>query len=344
MFLNIRGVNLTGDAAGGDVDVSVDGSRRRRGRDADGPWTGRGDTAAATWIFRGGATGRRSDGRFPRQAGADGVVEVWDAARTSPARRWTWGSDNVFKARWNPAEPSLLCAVSRDRACTLYDARAKTALRRTILGMPCRALAWNPREPTTFVVGGEDGRCLTFDVRSLNRPRLIHEGHVGAVADVAFSPSGLEFATASADRTCRVFPARGADAGRSRDVYHALRMQAVACVRFTADASFVLTASEDFNLRVWKAEASRKLAPASRREQAALDYRAHLLKRHAHAPQVRKIARSRNLPKMVKKLRDRRTDERQRARDKLQRQMDHSRPGTVQPEASRSKVVVREIE
>ena len=119
-------------------------------------------------------------------------------------------------------------------------------------------------------------------------------------------------------------------------------MQALAAVRFTADASFVLTASEDFNLRVWKARASKKLGPVSSRERAALDYRAALLDRHAHMPTVKRIVKSRNLPKMVKKMRDRRDEEKDRARAKLQKTMDHSRPGAVAPKAARSKVVLKE--
>ena len=285
---------------------------------------------------------RKTAGAFCT-AGADGLVELWDAQRSQPLRTWTWGSDSVFKARWNPAEPSLLASTSRDRAATLFDSRAPTPLRKVILRSPCRALAWNPREPTCFVVGGEDHSCYTFDCRKLQRPRMVHEGHVSAVVDVAFAPTGKEFAAASTDKTVRLFPARGADAGRSRDVYHTSRMQALSSVRYTADATFVLTASEDFNLRVWKARASQRLGPISRREALAVDYRAKLVERHAHMPQVKRLVRRRNLPKMVKKLRDRRDEDRQRRREKLQRTMDHSRPGSVVPTAARGAVVVREV-
>ena len=46
---------------------------------------------------------------------------------------------------------------------------------------------------------------------------------------------------------------------------------------------------------------------------------------------------------MVKKMRDRRDEDRQRRREKLQRTMDHSRPGSVVPKAARGAVVVREV-
>jgi WD40 repeat protein len=51
---------------------------------------------------------------------------------------------------------------------------------------------------------------------------MVHCDHSMAVMDLSFSPSGREFATASYDRTVRVFEARG---GKSREVYHGRRMQ-----------------------------------------------------------------------------------------------------------------------
>lgn len=319
---------------------SLEGDERRGGDDRRpeplNVWTSRGTVNDVDASWQGGGDGALVS------CGSEGVVELWDPERSAAVRSWSWGTDAVYKARWNPAEPSLVVSTSRDRAATLYDTRAKTPLRRCVLAAPCRALAWNPRDPTHFVVGSEDTMCYTFDVRNLKQPKMIHEGHVGAVNDVSFAPSGLEFASASADRTTRIFASRGAGCGRARETYHALRMQALAAVRFTADASFVLTASEDFNLRVWKARASKKLGPVSSRERAALDYRAALLDRHAHMPTVKRIVKSRNLPKMVKKMRDRRDEEKDRARAKLQKTMDHSRPGAVAPKAARAKVVLKE--
>ena len=71
--------------------------------------------------------GRVLHGRRRRFGGALGCP------RSQPLRTWTWGSDSVFKARWNPAEPSLLASTSRDRAATLFDSRAPTPLRKVIL-------------------------------------------------------------------------------------------------------------------------------------------------------------------------------------------------------------------
>jgi DDB1- and CUL4-associated factor 13 len=48
------------------------------------------------------------------------------------------------------------------------------------------------------------------------------KGHVSAVLDVDFSPTGEELVAGSYDRSLRIFRSRE---GHSRDVYHTKRMQ-----------------------------------------------------------------------------------------------------------------------
>lgn len=70
-----------------------------------------------------------------------------------------------------------------------------------------------------------------------------------AVMDVDFSPTGREFVAAGYDRSVRIYPY---NSGHSREVYTAKRMQRVFTARFTGDASYIVTGSDDFNMRVWK--------------------------------------------------------------------------------------------
>ncbi len=48
-----------------------------------------------------------------------------------------------------------------------------------------------------------------------------------------------------------------------REVYHTKRMQHVICVRWSADNKYVLSASDEMNIRLWKANASEKLGLVS---------------------------------------------------------------------------------
>jgi WD repeat and SOF domain-containing protein 1 len=115
---------------------------------------------------------------------------------------------------------------------------------------------------------------------------------------IDYSPTGREFVTGGYDRTVRLF---NSDEGRSREVYHTKRMQRLvkneriffseahsgfsfffahgySCtcfltsvfsppvcriftVKFSADAKYVLSGSDDTNIRVWKAQASMPIKP-----------------------------------------------------------------------------------
>ena len=70
-----------------------------------------------------------------------------------------------------------------------------------------------------------------------------------AVLDVEFSPTGREFVAGSYDRSIRMFRYNG---GHSHEVYTAKRMQRVFCTRYTGDATYVVSGSDDFNVRIWK--------------------------------------------------------------------------------------------
>jgi hypothetical protein len=123
-------------------------------------------------------------------------------------------------------------------------------------------------------------------MRVLSRALTVYKGHVGAVLDVAWSPTGKEFATGSYDRTVRIFPAMG---GTSREIYHTKRMQRVWTVKFSGDAKYILSGSDDTNIRLWKANASATLGRLLPAERDKMDYRNTLRKRFAHLPEIRKI-------------------------------------------------------
>ena len=100
-------------------------------------------------------------------------------------------------------------------------------------------------------------------MRNLEKPMTTHTDHVGAVLSVAYSSTGREFVSGSYDRTLRIWPVQSF---RSREVwvwrrcvrrrYHTKRMQRIFCVNFSADARFVLSGSDDTNIRIWQAQAA----------------------------------------------------------------------------------------
>lgn len=58
----------------------------------------------------------------------------------------------------------------------------------------------------------------------------------------------------------------------SAQIYHTKRMQRVFAARYSMDAAYVLSGSDDFNLRLWKAHAAEKLGIVTPRERKHIAY------------------------------------------------------------------------
>jgi DDB1- and CUL4-associated factor 13 len=143
-------------------------------------------------------------------------------------------------------------------------------------------------------------------MRKLNQPTRIFKGHTAACMTVSWAPTGREFVTGSYDKTMRIFNILK-DGGMARDIYHTKRMQRVFCVNYTLDNKFIVSGSDEGNIRLWKARASEPLGggPSNSsqllpREEAAMRYRSTLIQRYQHMPEVRKISKSRKLPKVIR--------------------------------------------
>jgi len=149
------------------------------------------------------------------------------------------------------------------------------------------SLSWSPTFPTAILLASEDHNLYTFDIRSLSSPTQIYKAHVSAVMSADWSPTGKEFVSGGWDRTVRIWKE-----GEGRpEVYHGKRMQRVLSTMFTADARYVLSGSDEGNVRLWKAHASEKLGIIGARERAAIEYRDSLKEKWKVDAEVGRIAR-----------------------------------------------------
>lgn len=153
------------------------------------------------------------------------------------------------------------------------------------------------------------------------------------------SSSGREFVSGSYDKTIRIFET---NKGRSKEIYHTKRMQRVFCTHYSADSKFVMTGSDETNIRLWKSLAWGKLGPVGARERSALDYNKKLIQRYEHHPQIKRIKRHRNLPKMIKSISNEHTNIRNAKKKKEDNRRKHSKPGSVPRVAERAKHVIKE--
>lgn len=268
-------------------------------------------------------------------------VQLWEENRKEALMQWSWGADTVSYIKYNPVEADLFVATSQDRAITLFDQRNPAPLRKVILTMRSNQVCWNPMEAFRFTVANEDHDLHTFDMRNLSQPICLHKDHTSAVIALDYSPTGLEIVSGSYDKTVRIFAVNG---GHSRDVYHTKRMQKLTDVIWSLDNRYIVSASDEMNIRLWRARASEKICPVSSRERLAFDTNEALKEKYKYHPEIRRISRHRHLPKLVyHAMKEKRImiDSRKR---KESNRIAHSRPGTIPIVSEKKKKVFMEEE
>ncbi|KAG5052998.1 hypothetical protein JHK87_005196 [Glycine soja] len=279
------------------------------------------------------------DGEHFATAGAQ--VDIWNHNRSQPINSFEWGSDTVISVRFNPGEPNLLATSASDRSIILYDLRMSSPVRKMIMMTKTNSICWNPMEPINFTAANEDGNCYSYDARKLDEAKCVHRDHVSAVMDVDYSPTGREFVTGSYDRTVRIFQYNG---GHSKEIYHTKRMQRVFAVKFSGDGSYVISGSDDTNLRLWKAKASEQLGVILPRERKKHEYHEAIKKRYKHLPEVNRIARHRHLPRPIFKASALMRVMADAKRRKEEKRKAHSAPGSITTQPLRRRRIIKEVE
>jgi len=299
------------------------------------------DLPAETIVCRGLVTGISHQAGSEQFATCGDAAQLWTRGRAVPTRTFQWGVDTVHWLRFSPVETHLLAACASDRSILLYDTREAGAVRKVVMNLKTNALAWNPMEAMVFTAANEDYNLYTFDVRKLDRPANVLMDHTSAVVDVDYSPTGRELVSGSYDKTVRLWQS---EQGRSREVYHTKRMQRLTAVAWSLDNKFVLSASDEMGIRVWKARASEKLGIMRDRERVALQYNEKLKEKYGQHPQVARIARHRQVPKHVKSAQAELKLIKTASKRKEANRRKHSKPGSVPFVSERDSHTVEEKE
>jgi len=300
-----------------------------------------GSAPTATWLGQSAFTGITHHRSLPSFATSSSSISIYDVSRssTTPSQTLGWPTsvETITAVSFNQTETSILASTATDRALILYDLRTSSPLHRTVLTLASNAISWNPMEAFNFAVANEDHNIYIFDMRQMKRALNVLRDHVAAVMDVEFSPTGEELVSASYDRTIRLWDrARG----HSRDIYHTKRMQRVFAAAWTPDANYVLSGSDDGNVRLWRARASQRQGVKSFRERQKLEYDDALKARYAHMPEIRRIARHRHLPKQVKKAAEIKGEEIKAIKRREENERRHSKKGKMRRKSEREKMVL----
>ncbi|KAI8050475.1 WD40-repeat-containing domain protein [Syncephalis plumigaleata] len=290
-----------------------------------------------TFVGKNAFSGVDHHRRDPIFATSGSQVDIWDLERSEPITTFEWGSDTINTVKFNQSEVNVLASCGSDRTIILYDLRSSAPLAKQIMQLRTNAIAWNPREPFNFVAANEDHNCYMFDMRRLDNAVNVFKDHVSAVMDVDFSPTGEEIVTGSYDRSLRIF---NVNHGHSRDIYHTKRMQRIFCVKYSMDSKYVLSGSDDGNIRLWKAVASEKIGPVDTRERTHMEYQEKLKDRYRHLPQVKKVLKHRLVPKAITTASKTKRIMLGSRKRKEENERKHSKPGTVPHKAERKKHII----
>ena len=279
---------------------------------------------------------------LPSIAASSSVISLYDLSRTSSTPlqtlHWPTSTDTINTVAFNQTETSILASCATDRSIILYDLRTSSPLSKAVLALASNAISWNPMEAFNFAVANEDHNVYIFDMRKMDRALNVLKDHVAAVMDVEFSPTGEELVSASYDRTVRIWDrARG----HSRDIYHTKRMQRCFSAKWTPDARYLLSGSDDGNIRLWRANASQRAGIKSARQRQKMEYEDTLRKRYAHMPEIRRISRHRHVPKSVKKAGEIKGEELAAIKKRRENERKHSKKGLVPRRSEREKMVLQ---
>lgn len=225
-------------------------------------------------------------------------VFLWNLTRSNFLSDLSWDVASTHSIKFNKSEMSIFASAGSDNSIVLYDIRMNTSIQKIITTSRSNAISWNPIESYIFATGCEDHNSYLWDMRKLDISLNIYKDHVNSIMDLDFSPTGKELVTGSYDRSIRIY---NTNEGHSKEIYHTKRMQRVFCVKYTSDSRYILSGSDDFNVRLWRANASQRSSIKSTKQRLNNEYLEKLKQKYKHLPEIKRISRHRHIPANIKK-------------------------------------------
>ena len=176
-------------------------------------------------------------------------VLLWDLGKFQPIQKLISGLSSISKIEFNPFEFNLISSCSSDSSIILFDFRLHIPINKIFLQMPSNDISWNHINSLQFTVANEDGNLYTFDLRNIEKVFKTHKGHVMPVLCLDQNRYDETIISGSYDNTIRIFKQ---NENLSSEILFTQRMRRVLDLSFSLDGKYIISASDDGDIRLWK--------------------------------------------------------------------------------------------
>ncbi|CAL4952629.1 unnamed protein product [Urochloa decumbens] len=203
------------------------------------------------------------------------------------------------------------------------------------------SVRFDPGDCNILITSASDRSLTLYDLRmSSPATKLIMKTRCNSVCWNPREP--MNFTAANEDTNCYSFDARKLNEAK---IVHKGHVSAVVfCVKYTYDGTYLVSGSDDTNLRLWKSKASEQLGVLLPRERKKQEYLDAVKERYKHLPEVKRIVRHRHLPKPIYKAANLRRTMIEAENRKEERRRKHSAPGSMPVQPFRKRRIIKEVE
>jgi WD40 repeat protein len=191
------------------------------------------------------------DGRFVVTASKDKTARVWNALTGVSVTEPLQHSGDVSMAGFTPDGEQVL-TISGDRA-QLWSVGKGQPIGKVLKGANYALDVRLSPDGSRFAMACVGGHVQVWDAASHHL--LHHFRHTDNANHVAFSPDGAQLATASSDKTARIWNVQS-----GQPVSDPLRHDSpVGTVEFSPDGQRVVTSSRDHTAQIWDARTGQRI-------------------------------------------------------------------------------------
>ncbi len=197
------------------------------------------------------------DGKLLASSGHNNEVILWNIADRKKRKVFTGPSDSVMSVVFSP-DGKLLASASLDGFVRLWDVVSRSRRKTFSHGGWVKSVAFSADGKTLASGGGDqDGSVMLWDVNaSHNHHITTFPGHNGIVESVAFSTDRRMFATASRDRTVKIWDIPNQQMHKNLTKH----VNVVCAAAFSPDGKLLATTSRDNSIILWNVSSGETIA------------------------------------------------------------------------------------